>query len=60
MAKVAAFFVPVVLGSSQGFLRPAGGSDPETRLATNFKRVFMNISLYAFRERFTPAGARRY
>lgn len=42
------------------FLRPAGGIDPETRLATNFKRVFMNISLYAFRERFTPAGARRY
>nr|DAL71165.1 MAG TPA: hypothetical protein [Caudoviricetes sp.] len=38
----------------------AGRTSPETRLATNFKRVFMNISLYAFRERFTLAGARRY
>lgn len=47
-------------GSFRGIETLAGGSDPENGLDAIFKRVFMNISLYAFRERFTLAGARRY
>ena len=42
------------------FLRTAGRTNPENGLDAIFKRVFMNISLYAFRERFTLAGACRY
>lgn len=60
VTSVAAFFVPVGLGSSRGFLTHAGRTSPENGLDAIFKRVFMNISLYAFRERFTPAGACRY
>lgn len=48
------------LGSSRGFLTHAGRTSPENGLDAIFKRVFMNISLYAFRERFTLAGACRY
>lgn len=47
-------------GSFRGIETLAGGSDPENGLDAIFKRGFMNISLYAFRERFTPAGACRY
>lgn len=48
------------LGSSRGFLRPAGRTNPENGLVANFKRVYMYISLYAFREHFTLAGLCRY
>lgn len=47
-------------GSWQRFLTHAGRTSPENGLDAIFKRVFMNISLYAFRERFTLAGACRY
>ena len=36
VTSVAAFFVPVGLGSSRGFLRPAGLASPESRLAVGF------------------------
>ena len=48
------------LGSSRGFLRSAGRMSPENGLVANFKRVYMYISLYAFREHFTLAGLCRY
>ena len=48
------------LGPPGAFLTHAGRTSPENGLDAIFKRVFMNISLYAFRERFTLVGACRY
>lgn len=47
-------------GSWQRFLTHAGRTNPENGLVANFKRVYMYISLYAFREHFTLAGLCRY